>query len=78
MAQFIRELKTQAMLKFNGRIQHWSTIYVEEYKTTWRVSAKHVGFEMCSAEGWRYKKSICKDFNSVINTFIHDFDKTRK
>ena len=77
MAQFIRELRTQAMLSLRGHIQQWATIYIEEYKTTWRVHAKFVGFEMFSAEGWRYKKSTCKDFNSVVNTFIQDFNKTR-
>lgn len=78
MAQFIRELRTQARLTLGGNIQRWTTIYVEEYKTTWRVSAKFVGYEMCSAMEWKYKKSTCKDFNSVVNTFIQDFNRTRK
>lgn len=74
MAQFIRELRAQARLN-HYKENLWADIYVEEYKTTWRVSAKFVGFAMCSAENWKYTKREYKNLNTVVNQFIQEYNE---
>lgn len=47
MARFIKEHVFQCL---------WGHIWVEEYATMWRVSAKRYGREMVCLEGERYSK----------------------
>ena len=74
MATLINEFTTGARLN-HYRENLWADIYVEEYKTTWRVSARFVGFAMCTAENWKYTKRECKNFNSVVKQFIQEYNE---
>lgn len=59
----------ERLVKINGR-SYW--VYVDEYKTIWSIYCKRIGYTLCCASDWRYKKSKFKDIDSVIERFIND------
>jgi len=52
-----------------------SKIFVEEYATIWSISAKHLGWALCSIQDWRYSKKEFKTVYQALNQFILDANK---
>lgn len=63
MARFIKEHKFQC---------RWGHIWVDEYATVWRVSAKRYGHEMVCLEGERYAKRDYKTAEDVAQKVAHN------
>ena len=76
MAKLIKEFQVITSLN-TGVKKQAATIYVEEYATTWRVSAQFIGWACPSALGWRYTKKECADKAALIKRFTEEFNATR-
>ena len=76
MAKLIRESQVIASLS-TGVKNQVATIYIEEYATTWRVSAQYFGWACPIAKDWRYTKKQCTDKATLIRRFTEEFNATR-
>lgn len=76
MAKLIRESQVITSLS-TGVKKQIATIYIEEYATTWRVSARFIGWACPSALDWGYTKRQCADKASLIKAFTEEFNATR-
>lgn len=82
MAKLIRESQVITSLSTGVKnqvatIYTDAIIYVEEYATTWRVSAQFIGWACPSALDWRYTKKQCADKATLIKRFTEEFNATR-
>jgi hypothetical protein len=59
---FIKRISNKCLVK----------IFVDEYATIWRLSAKKIGHEMPCAIHWRYSKKHFPKIHLVIEQFLNE------
>ena len=74
MAKLIKE-HTRTTRVLWGNKQVFARVWIEEYATTWRISAKIFGHACLSAEQWKYTKKECKSIEDLLLHFVADFNK---
>ena len=62
--------------KMHRRVEDYS-IYIDEFATVWRVSAKRRGHAMPCAVGWPYKKKDYPTVETLLAQFMREVNAYR-
>lgn len=57
--------------QLHRRVDGYS-IYIDEFATVWRVSAKRKGYAMPCAVGWSYKKKDYPTVDALVMQFMRE------
>lgn len=57
--------------QLHRRVDDYS-IYIDEFATVWRVSAKRRGYAMPCAVGWSYKKQDYPTVDALVMQFMRE------